>query len=204
MTNLTVTTRELRSSDAAELAAVHVATFPSFFLTSLGPRFLRRYYRAMACDSQSVAVVALIGDTIVGAAVGTTEPEATYRRMLRRQGLQFAIVAIPAIARSPYVWRRLARAARYRGQATGRPRHAALLSSLLVDPRHAGCGIGSAALRAWEREVAASRMAIAYATTDAKDNESALRFYSRRGWAPVAHFTTAEGRPMLTLKKTLL
>lgn len=203
MDNSSVSIRKLLPSDASKLAAVHMSAFPAFFLTSLGTRFVRRYYRAMAQDDWTVGRVALVDGVVIGAAIGTLQPAKTYRRMLCRHGLAFVTAAAPAVVQSPRSWRRLARAMLYRGQVVGRPTNAALLSSLLVAPGHAGQGIGTVALESWEQEVRQNGFGHAYATTDAVKNESALQFYALRGWTTGANFTTTEGRLMLTLERTL-
>ena len=138
--------REARPDDIPAIVAVHQAAFSSFFLTSLGPRFLHRLYAGYVAHESGILVVA--ADTAGGAPVrgfvaGTTDPEAFYAWLRRTRGSAMALAAAPALARHPLVvGRRLVSAIRYRGDAPSAVADAALLASLCVHPDSAGGGVG--------------------------------------------------------------
>ena len=82
------------SSDVRALARLHREAFPGFFLSSLGEPFLVQFYRGFLKDDSAVTVVAHddVG-TVIGAAVGTTEPQTFFRRLFRRRWLGFALAS---------------------------------------------------------------------------------------------------------------
>jgi hypothetical protein len=61
------------------LARLHLAAFPGFFLTSLGPGFLRLLYAGFAHEPDGICIAAEQQCVIVGFAEGTEKP-VTVRR----------------------------------------------------------------------------------------------------------------------------
>jgi colanic acid biosynthesis glycosyl transferase WcaI len=193
----------LRADDARALAALHRAAFPGFFLSSLGEPFLVQFYRGFIGDGTAIALVARDGSgTPVGAVVGTTEPAGFFGRLVKRRFLGFVGAGLRAVVRHPGVAPRLARAVTYRGDVPD-GRVGALLSSICVDPRQQGAGVGSVLLAAWEAN--ASRMGArqAFLTTDSAGNDAVNRFYRANGWELEGSYTTREGRGMNRYTKTL-
>lgn len=189
--------------DVVEAARLHRAAFPGFFLSSLGEDFLRQFYRGFLSDPAAVTVVARDGTGLVrGVAVGTTDAAGFFGRLLRRRWPGFAAASIRAILRQPAAAQRLLRAIRYRGDVLDNG-EGALLSSICVDPSCRSQGIGRALLAGWIREAAARGSLTAFLTTDAVDNETVQRFYSRHGWSIDERFTTREGRQMLRYRRSL-
>ena len=181
----------MRQSDVAAVSAVHLAAFPTFFLTWLGPRFLRALYRTIVDDEHGIAFVATRGDQIVGFVAGTAD-KGFYRRA-RRRWLHFAAAAVGALVRRPSMARRLIRAL---WSPPGITSNAALLMSLAVDPCIAGTGVGTRLTETFvqrARERGAPAVAL---TTDGVGNDVVHEFYRRRGFTLAAGYVTAEGRAM--------
>lgn len=187
--------RPLRASDVQRCAELHIEAFPGFFLSKLGPRFLREFYRGFLSDPTAIAIVATAhSGTVVGAVVGTFEPQGFFSRLLKRRLVGFFLASIDAVLRRPNAAPRLLKAIAYRGQV---PVHVsgALLSSICVDPQAQARGIGSQLISHFGMEVRSRGMA-AYLLTDRDDNVSANAFYVRNGWALAASYETPEGRSM--------
>jgi len=122
-----------------QIVALHIAAFPGFFLTSLGPRFLRLLYAGFANEPKGICIAAEEKGVIIGFAAGTTAPDVFFGRLLRRQGWRFAIAAIPGLLRNPgFVARKCFGALFYRGEQPTGLANAALLSSLAVSPAYEG------------------------------------------------------------------
>ena len=49
--------RPMQAADVDQVVAVHMEAFPGFFLTCLGPAFLREFYAAVAGDPSGLAYV---------------------------------------------------------------------------------------------------------------------------------------------------
>lgn len=186
----------IRPADAPQLATLHAAAFPTFFLSSLGERFLSEFYCGFADDPSAVVVVQRdLGGRPVGVAVGTVEPDRFFSRLLRRRLWGFLRAAAGAAAKNPRAIGRLVRAVVYRGDP-GDAHAGALLSSICVDPALGGRGHGRRLIEAWERRAYALGARSAYLTTDAIGNARTNRFYVESGWTLSDSFATPEGRAM--------
>jgi GNAT superfamily N-acetyltransferase len=165
------------------LARLHLAAFPGFFLTSLGPGFLRLLYAGFTREPDGICIVAEDQGEIVGFAAGTTTPDAFFRRLLRRQGWRFALAAIPGLLRNPgFVARKCLGALFYRGEQPTGLANAALLSSLAVSPACGGKGIGQQLVHAFATAARQQGCSALYLTTDETDNDRVNCFYAKCGF----------------------
>lgn len=193
----------VRPTDVKELARLHRAAFPTFFLSSLGTPFLRQFYAGFAEDPRAVALLARDrSGAIVAAAVGTVEPRGYFGRLLRARLIGFGLASLVAVIRQPRAAVRLARAVTYRGEDAA-PTEGALLSSICVVPATRGTGVGRQLLDEWEREVARRGVLVAFLSTDAEGNAPVNAFYRAAGWHVGATFRTREGRLMNRYSKSL-
>lgn len=187
--------RPLTPADVERCAELHVEAFPGFFLSQLGPRFLREFYRGFLGDPDAIAVVATTASGgVVGAVVGSFAPQGFFSRLLKRRFAGFAVASMLVVLRHPSAAPRLLKAIAYRGRVPVRV-SGALLSSICVDPTAHAQGIGSQLISRFETE-ARSRGMLAYLLTDRDDNQAANAFYLRNGWTLAASYETPEGRSM--------
>jgi len=186
----------LAPDDVDMVVKLHLRAFPDFFLSFLGPRFLREFYLAFLMDPVGMAFVARSEhDEVVGVIVGPLDPRGFFGRLLRRRWWAFALASAAALLRKPAIAPRLIRALGYRGEAPTDARRA-LLSSIAVDPSSQGAGIGRRLVECWLAE-AKRRGAIGCClTTDAQGNEAVNTFYRRVGWKLESTYTTPQGRIM--------
>lgn len=190
-----VVVRELRESDVRECADLHVRSFPGFFLSQLGPRFLQEFYRGFLGEPSAITAVARTPEgTLLGTVVGSTQPAGFFSRLLRRRLLGFVLASLVAVLRRPTATPRLLKAVFYRGQVPIEA-EGALLSSICVEPRSQSTGTGSRLIKEFERAAHAAGMG-AYLVTDRDDNEAANAFYRRNGWHLAGQYETPEGRRM--------
>ena len=74
--------REASKLDIREVVEVHVKGFPGFYLTKMGRRFLRQYYKTILNCESSICLVAIDErKKICGLAFGFKEAESVYRRL---------------------------------------------------------------------------------------------------------------------------
>jgi ribosomal protein S18 acetylase RimI-like enzyme len=186
----------LTRADVKPLAQLHRKAFPHFFLSELGEPFLIQFYRGFLTDETGVSVVARSADgSVLGCAVGTTEPARFFARLVRRHWAGFALASARASLTDPAKAPRLLRALRYRGGAKAESM-GALLSSICVDPLYERQGLGRSLLDAWIREVAARGVDAASLSTDADNNDAVNAFYRSQGWQLADTYATPEGRLM--------
>lgn len=185
------------SSDIYDLAKQHRAAFPDFFLSKLGERFLREFYRGFISDPKALTtVVRDESGRVLGAAVGTADPNGFFKRLLKRRWMGFALASASYVLHSPRETLRLVRAITYRGGASVQP-GAALLSSIFVAPTAQGKSLGRDLLEDWTRKAAATGANVANLSTDALNNDRVRSFYEKSGWSTDHEYTTPEGRQMV-------
>ena len=180
-----------------QIVDVHMKAFPTFFLTFLGPSFLKEFYKSFIYDQAGIGFVAVdaANGNVLGAVVGPFVPTGYFKRLLKRRWYAFCLASIAAVLKNPTIIKRLFRAVFYRGEApSGPPR--ALLSSIAVSPQAQGQGVGQALMKRWIEEVEHRGGTGCFLTTDVENNESVNRFYQRLGWKIESIYTTPEGRRM--------
>lgn len=190
-----VTVRHATDGDLTQIVLTHQTAFPGFFLTQLGPGFLRAYYRLILAFDGGILLIADCNGKVAGFVAGFLRPERFYRKMSRCK-LHFAVPVLLGILRKPgNLPRVLERARRLKGQ---RPPSGmdCELSSVGVDRGFAGMGIGKQLVRAFLEEASKRGAKGVYLTTDAINNEPVNAFYQRLGFQLIRTFTTAEGRRM--------
>lgn len=195
---MSFTIRSLAPEHIDPTVKVHMNAFPSFFLTFLGPRFLKEFYRSFLEDAAGIGLVAVAQDTgqVIGVVVGPFNPQGYFKRLLKRRWWAFCLASTGAILRRPTVIKRLLNAVLYRGDSpdVGPPR--ALLSSLAVHVDYQKHGIGRALVNAYVDVVKQRGGQGCFLTTDADGNEKVNRFYQSLGWVLESTFVTPQGRRM--------
>ena len=195
--------RSMTAADVREVVRVHMSAFPGFFLTFLGPGFLRELYRGIVADPAGVAFVTEHGGAINGFVAGTTDPSGFYSRLLKRRFLQFGIQAAIATLRRPSAAPRLLRALGRSHEAPAATTGRAELMSLAVLPSARRGGEGGKLVESFvtrSRELGSTTV---FLTTDAAGNDDVNAFYARRGFALARTFTTREGRLMNEYEKEI-
>lgn len=186
----------LAPGDVESVVKLHLRAFPDFFLSFLGPRFLREFYHSFLADPVGMAFVARNGSNeVLGAIVGPVDPRGFFGRLLRRRWWAFALASVATLFKRPSSAFRLARALVYRGESPTGPVRA-LLSSVLVSPDFQGQGVGRALVQRWLLEARSRKVRGCFLTTDADNNESVNRFYLSQGWKLESTYTTPENRKM--------
>jgi len=176
---------------------IHQATFPGFFLSFLGQRFLSLLYRCYVLGISEIALTGKCNGKIVSAVLGTIQPHGFYRRLATRHFIQFTLASLPPLLSNPSIIRRLTRAFFYRGDMPADFSDSALLASVCTYPEFQDKGYGTAMVTYFENEVWRRGCSRIYLVTDRIDNEPAQKFYEKLGWNVHSEFTTPEGRSML-------
>mgnify|MGYP001940191173 FL=1 len=196
--------RPLQRRDVPAVAALHRASFPEFFLTSLGDGFLREFYAGFLHDRDAVtAILTMPSGEVAGVAVGSTRPDGFFSRLLRRRLLRLLVRSVQAMVKDMTIAPRLLAAVTYRGEAGGEAPEGALLSSICVSPDIQGEGYGTALLAAWEAAASAGGAEAAYLTTDALGNDVVQRFYERAGWTCDREYLASGKRRMKRYRRSL-
>lgn len=173
--------------DLPEVARIHTAAFPGFFLARMGHRFLNVYYKAVLEFPASVALVAENEATkeLMGFAVGFTDPKGFYAFFSARSRRLRPVIVLAALRSPTLIAQILRNRRRVAAQAESFSNCAAELSSIAVDAGERG--IGSALLQAFLIAVKSKGVPTVTLTTDAENNDQTRRFYESRGFVIDGH-----------------
>jgi ribosomal protein S18 acetylase RimI-like enzyme len=196
--------REASANDIEQIISIHREAFPGFFLTSLGPAFLREIYTGFIQSDKGKLFIAQREGEILGFAAGTVDPDGFFKQIRKRRWPAFLLKAIPGLVKSPlFVIRKLWSAIRYSGDTPVSHSDGALLSSLAVSPRAQRQGTGDALVAEFCRYSAAHRKTYVYTITDMDENRDVVRFYEKLGFTVDAVITKQNNRRMYRLRKPL-
>lgn len=187
--------RPMQNSDVLAVVQVHQQSFTGFFLTFLGPAFLRELYSSTLNDPSGISYVVEQENKIIGFVVGTEQPSGFYRRLLLQHWWKFAIASLLPLLRRPIILPRLLRAFYAPATATQISKRGTLMS-IAVLPGRQGNGVGRILVGEFLKESMRRGLHQVDLTTDRDDNEAANRFYQKLGFVRTNFFITPEGRNM--------
>jgi ribosomal protein S18 acetylase RimI-like enzyme len=137
---------------------------------------------------------------VVGLLAGTRAPAHFFRALRARRGIAMALASIPGLVRHPIrIGERLLAAGRYGGDQPPALPGYWLLSSLGVEPDHAGSGIGTILVNRLYNMADEARAPGIYLVTDLQDNDAALNFYAKRQFTVHSRNRRRDGRQLLVL-----
>lgn len=195
--------RQANINDVADVARIHLAAFPGFFLSTLGFRFLCVMYRAFMLNKASVFVVSQNSEGhLTGFAVGALQTGDRDRLLALKFLPQFVLAVLPALLRHPLVVvRRLIARFFEVGELPSISESAVMLRSIGVMPEARGGGAAALLLESFEQlafERGAEQVCL---TTDEEENERAQRFYQRHGYVMSSRFCQDGKRWMWLMNK---
>ena len=199
MNKLCPCVRLAQQSDLDVIVSIHTASFPEFFLTALGPAFLRWYYQ-LVLDFEEGLLLVLEQDGVVGGfAAGCCEPAAFYKFMSLNRWKAVLPVAL-SVGRQPRLITRFLnsyRRVRSLQRSTRLEHHGCCeLSSIAVAPEHARRGYGTQLVRAFISHGRKRGAFAIYLYTDAMNNESVNKFYTGLGFRVTRTYDAGGGRLM--------
>lgn len=196
-------TRDASLKDCDSITDIHLRSFNKFFLSSLGRRFLKTFYRACIKSPDNVAVVCCspTGE-MAGFAVGTIRSEGYYKRTLLKNFWAFSLEAAMLLFSKPKSLMRLAMNLS-KTKENNVSTDVAELLSIATLPEFKGAGIGKQLVAAFEVRLIERNRKTVTLTTDLKDNEDVIGFYQKCGYVIENEFITYPERRMYRMIKYL-
>jgi ribosomal protein S18 acetylase RimI-like enzyme len=205
-----VTLRPGRPSDVDAVAQLHAGAIAEGFLSSLGPRFLRRLYRRILREPGSFLVVAEDDGVVAGFIAGSLSLGRLYRSFLVRDGTLAVLGAPGRVLRS---LPRLIETLRHGGPGTtpgekgdgaaaGGDLSGGELLSVAVDPAWRGRGVGGALVVRFIAELEARGVASAHVVLGA-DNAPATALYQAAGFHAARTFEMHKGTTSLLMARAV-
>ncbi len=202
MNNLSIKIRKAVISDLDSVVDVHMVSFPGFFLTKMGRRFLKEMYSAYFIYRGGIFFVALDGNKIVGFVVGTTAPDIFFAQLKRKRAIYFLMYSFPNLLQNPVlVFKKIFSALYYRGDRPTELKNSTLLSSICVMPDAQEKSVGKKLLLSFEEEAFSKGTDYVYLTTDKLNNERIVQFYRNNNYIVESILLQNNTRPMLRFLK---
>lgn len=195
--------RKSTINDVDAIVDIHIDAFKGFFLTSLGPAFLKFYYSCFVNSDETVTMVAEEDGTIYGFAAATMKCKGFNSRLIKNNLLSFGVLSLKMLFTTPGALLRLVKNLTKKGEGVEDNEDYAELYSIGVNKAAQGKGVGKKLLAASELEMKVSGVKRVSLTTDYDHNEQALGFYHSMGYETFYEFMTYPNRKMYRLIKTL-
>ncbi len=180
----------LDTHDAFQVAQLHQAAFPEYFLTALGTELIKRYYKELI-EYNKLSIGAFRHGRMIGFIVGGQHIEFARSRFFRKNFLFCCYRVVLAFIRSAIVRRgmlnrisHVVAALRSRMKRTGNncslPKHDFSLLSIAVDSQLKGKRIALHMLNKFNGILCMNRINT-YRLSVMKGNERAISFYKKAG-----------------------
>lgn len=195
--------REATPEDLEQMVQIHLVSFKSFFLTSLGDRFLKTFYRSCIKSNEAVTVVCCDDNGMpAGFAMGSLRADGFYKRLLLRNFLPFSFEAVKLIFSKPGALVRLVKNLTKTEERSESPDFSELLS-IASSPEFRGQGIGRKLLDSFEEKIREEGGRVVSLTTDYFDNGDVIEFYRKSGYEIENDFISFPDRRMYRMIKKL-
>lgn len=196
--------REANSKDIDSIVDIHSDAFNGFFLTSLGPDFLKLYYGCFINNRETVTLVAEDDGIIYGFSALTIKSKGFNNRLIKNNLFAFGLFFIKLLLNSPMsLIRLLKNLSKINGKINDN-RDYAELYSIGVSRSAQGKGIGKKLLSVSELKMQEAGVKRISLTTDYMNNKSVVSFYNSMGYSTLYIFSTYPNRKMFRLIKTLI
>jgi GNAT superfamily N-acetyltransferase len=171
----------MNANDLDAVVAIHQEAFKGFFLTRMGPRFLRAYYNTVLDFGGRIAIIGQDPDSsaVLGFAVGFQDPQGFYQLFGQRRKRMIPTIML-AILRDPGLLPQIIRNMRRVESQAQQSNDAVELSSIAVGA--SGRGVGGELLSTFMDKVREKGAHKVILTTDAQGNDLVRKFYEARGF----------------------
>ncbi len=185
--------------DIAGIVDLHLLKFTNFFLSTLGPSFLKAYYKAfLLMKDDAIIIVAKQEGKVVGFAAVMFESIGAMKKIVASSPLTFSFVFLKIALGNPKGFLGLVnRVLNGKGLQIAGPELLSIATSEQVR------GLGSNLLKQTEEIVASKGYNNISLTTDFEDNARAIRFYEKNGYEEVGKFETNANRVMIRFNKKI-
>lgn len=202
MSNFVV--RRLSPIDSVKIAEIHLKSFESFFLSSLGKQFLNVFYKCVLKHRDGLGVGLLVEGELVGFAIGTTNSKGFYKQIIANDGISLLVAAFPSLIKAPKKIFRLVSNLMTKVDFTPKVNTHTLLS-ICVNPQKQSKGLGHVILKSFELESKKNKGSEIILTTEKDNNELVNSFYEKNDYVIELSFKMkGQKRTMNLYKKTLI
>lgn len=182
------------------MAKVHSESFPKFFLTTLGQRFLSIFYSSLLSEEQTISWGIKENDILIGFFVATENSDGLYKKIFIKNFFQFLIPLLTAFFKNINLLFRLIKSFNSTKAHRVPIDYKASLLSICILPTSSGKGLGKLLISKLENELIQRNILKYYLTTDADSNESTNIFYQKNQFCLYLNFWQGKRKMNLYLK----
>jgi ribosomal protein S18 acetylase RimI-like enzyme len=196
-----ITVKILELEEINNIVALHEKAFNSFFLTSLGTKFLNKFYTSVIKNNDSIAIGAFDEtNQLVGFAIGAKVKNGFYKNILKKNFVSLSIAASLNLIKKPKNIQRLLKSFTSKETSNNDFQNYGTLLSICVDPNKTGQKIGQKMLVAFETEIVKYNIGITL-TTDRMNNDYVNNFYLSNNYILSDHFNQGNREMNYYIKK---
>lgn len=195
--------RKAKIDDVNDIVSIHCSAFKGFFLTSLGPQFLKLYYSCFIKSNETITMIAENDEKILGFSSSAKVCKGFNRRLIKSNVFDFGLLSFKMLFTNPMALYRLVKNLTKIGDSVEDNAEYAELYSIGVINDAQGMGIGKKLLAESEQVMKKDGVERVSLTTDYYNNEQAIGFYHAVGYEVLYEFTAYPDRKMYRLIKIL-
>ena len=177
------------------ISLLHQQAFPDFFLTQLGPKFLKTLYEGYLHSGDSGIIIAEESDRLLGFIAYSNDYPKFYRDQIKYRLVKFAWYSFIAVLHHPLFLKRLLGAFKKSDSVVKKEKYVEL-ASICVEPTLNGKGIGTRLIDYLKSITDFDTYEYINLETDADHNDPANQFYIKNDFILQRQYVTAEGRRM--------
>ena len=193
--------REMKLSDLDQVSMIHLKVFKGFFISKLGYKFTKNYYKELLNYQEHIALVAHNEEKIIGFATGIKNRNLFYKSLWKSLW-KFLVYSLPNIFLKPtmlidviFNFFRIRKFKSFKNYNSGIE-----LTSIAANPNN--IGLGTKLLRLFEEEAKKKNIISVTLKTDKNQNEKVLSFYKKNKYT-IEHFEKYNSRELVYLIKYL-
>jgi len=194
--------KKILELDIEKIVEIHNAAFENFFLTELGPSFLKTYYRSVFFSNDGVFLKAVSAENKILGFCAATKLSAGFNfRIIKNNFYAFLFHGIKMFFSNPKKLLHIMKNFKKTNVSVNDDKQYAELLSIATLPQYQGAGIGKKLLCELEHYV--DKETIISLTTDSENNNKAINFYKRCGYEIWYDFITYPDRKMYRMVKKI-
>lgn len=186
----------ISSKDLDEIVKIHEASFPNFFLTNLGSKFLLAYYSKLIRDFNDSCFYVEFDGCIAGFAICTTSIK--NNKFDFNFYFNIFLIIIKNFLRVTFIINLIFKIiSKIKLKISGKYIY---IESIATDPRFRKLGIGNQLIQSIKNYGKKINYDYIYLTTDFDNNLNTLSFYESNGFYVIKIFKQSAKRTMLLLR----
>ena len=191
----------LTANDLNNIVKIHLESFPNFFLSSLGPKFLSKFYKSILLDKNGVGIGLFDNGELKGFAIGTKNKLGFYRNIIKNNLFSFSIIFIFILFKTPLKLAKIIRNLYMSSMPNSKQSIIPFLLSICIQPHESGKGLGKTIIKCFEDKMVSFGIKELFLTTDAENNEYTNLFYKRNNYKVENIFLQGKRKMILYYKK---